>query len=401
MKSQLSHNIYDVIVIGGGPSGLFTSALLSQNGLSTILIEKDSEIGKDVVCSGVISKEAFERYNLPENAIVGALKDVELYSPGGINIPYSHPEQAVVVVDRHKFDGELGKTAAKNGVEILLDSRVSSIAVKYDHVESQIKSPAGEISIRSKTAVIATGVSFNLQTSLGMGRPNKITKGIQVEVVAENVKRLMIYWGSKVSNGYFGWAIPLQDGRTRVGVMTDGDAREGLKNLLEEIGPYTNLCENSGRIKRRGISFGTISKSYSERVIAVGEAAGLVKTTTGGGIYYGLISGEIASKVIIEAFKQNNFSEKFLSRYENMWRKELGREIKFGRYFHKFYSKLNDNSIDSLFDAAKKDGLLNFISKKGKFDWHQNTVIKILRSPNLRKALLLNGINSAREKLAL
>lgn len=65
-----------------------------------------------------------------------------------------------------------------------------------------------------------------------------------------------------------------------------------------------------------------------------------------------------------------------------MWRKELGREIKFGRYFHKFYSKLNDNSIDSLFDTAKKDGLLKFMSEKGKFDWHQNTVIKILKSPN-------------------
>ena len=105
--------MYDVIVIGGGPSGLFTSNLLSQNGLSTILIQKDSEIGKDVVCSGVISKEAFERYNLPENTNVGALKDAELYSPGGIHIPYSHPEEAVVVVDRHKFDGELGKLRLK------------------------------------------------------------------------------------------------------------------------------------------------------------------------------------------------------------------------------------------------------------------------------------------------
>jgi hypothetical protein len=52
-----------------------------------------------------------------------------------------------------------------------------------------------------------------------------------------------------------------------------------------------------------------------------------------------------------------------------MLRKELGREIKFGRYFHKFYSKLNDNSIDSLFDAANKDGLVKIISEKGKFNW--------------------------------
>ena len=52
----------DVLIIGGGPSGLFTAKLLSQSGLKTILVEKDSEIGRDVVCSGVISKEAFLRY---------------------------------------------------------------------------------------------------------------------------------------------------------------------------------------------------------------------------------------------------------------------------------------------------------------------------------------------------
>ena len=397
----LNRESFDVIVIGGGPSGLFTSSLLSKNGIKTVLIEKESEIGKDVVCSGVISKEAFNRYDLPENAIAGILKDAELFSPGGIQIPYSHLEEAAVVVDRHKFDGELGKTAAQNGAHIMLGSRVSSLSVKEDFVEAEVKTPNGLKIINSKIAVIATGVSFNLQTSLGMGRPKKIIKGIQVEVQAEDVNQLQIYWGNKVSNGYFGWAIPLHDGRTRIGVMTDGDAMEGLNNILKEVGQYTNICNDIGRIKRRGISFGTISKSYSDRILAVGEAAGLVKTTTGGGIYYGLISAEMASNVIQEAFQKTDFSAKFLSKYEKLWKKELENEIKFGEYFHKFYSKLSDSSIDTLFDAAKKDGLLSFISQEGKFDWHRNAIVKILRSPNLRKVLLWESINSAREKIAL
>ena len=53
----------------------------------------------------------------------------------------------------------------------------------------------------------------------------------------------------------------------------------------------------------------------------MGEAAGLVKTTTGGGIYYGLISAEIASNIIKDAFKKNDFSAKFLSKYEKQWKK--------------------------------------------------------------------------------
>jgi len=76
--------------------------------------------------------------------------------------------------------------------------------VKVDYVEAQLKTPQGEKQVRSKIAVIATGISFNLQASLGMGRPKKITKGIKVEVIAQDLKRLQIYWGRKVSNGYFG-----------------------------------------------------------------------------------------------------------------------------------------------------------------------------------------------------
>lgn len=126
-----------------------------------------------------------------------------------------------------------------------------------------------------------------------------------------------------------------------------------------------------------------------------------MKTTTGGGIYYGLISAELASGVIKEAFRTGNFSAKSLSKYERLWKRSIGSEIRYGRYFHKFYSKLKDDSLDALFDAAKEDELLPYISRSGKFDWHLNAVIKILRSPNLRKVLLWEGFNSARANIAL
>lgn len=391
----------DVLIIGGGPSGLFTAKLLSQSGLKTILVEKDSEIGRDVVCSGVISKEAFDRYDLPESAVASRIKNAELYAPGGNHLPYAHPEEAVYVVDRHIFDAELAKDAGQAGAQILLNAKVTNLQVTESGALTTLKTPGGEKTVNSALTVIATGVSYNLQSSLGMGRPEKISKGIQVEVQAGEVDRLRIYWSSQVSEGFFGWAIPLSDGRTRVGVMTEGDAVAGLKSILSRIGPYTNICTDIGRVKRRGIAYGTISKSYSDRVIAVGEAAGLVKTTTGGGIYYGLISAELASGVILEAFQKDDYSAKSLSKYEKLWRSGIGREIKYGKYFHRFYSRLGDKSLDALFDAAQKDGLLPYISQSGKFDWHQNAVIKILRSPNLRKVLLWEGINRARTNVAL
>ena len=104
---------FDTIIIGGGPSGLQTAHFLSQNNHNVALFEKDPEIGMDVVCSGVISKEAFMRFDLPQGAIKGRLKDAELYSPSNGNIQYSHPEESVVVVDRHQFDNTLAESAQR------------------------------------------------------------------------------------------------------------------------------------------------------------------------------------------------------------------------------------------------------------------------------------------------
>jgi len=96
-----------------------------------------------------------------------------------------------------------------------------------------------------------------------MGRPEKISKGIQVEVQASDADHLRVYWSSQVSEGFFGWAIPLSDGRTRAGLMIQEDTATGLKNLLSRIGHYTNICTDIGRVERRGIAYGAISRSYS------------------------------------------------------------------------------------------------------------------------------------------
>ncbi len=397
-----SNNInydFDVIIIGGGPSGLLAADVLSQHGTEVAVLEQCGEIGKDVVCSGVLSKEAFRRYNLPKNSIVGDLKEVELNSPYGLKINYVHPNVDVVVVDRHIFDKELGNNATGNGAKIFTNSRVMSIYDDPEFVQANFKNGAGLKSLKSKIIVIATGISFNLQMANKLGRPKKIIKGIQTEVRAENNEKLRVFWGSQYSEGFFGWSIPLKDGTTRVGVMTEGNAMEGLNNLLTEIGPYTNLCSDNGVIKRKGIAFGCINKSYTDRIIVIGEAAGLVKTTTGGGIFYGLLSAEIASETILHAAGKNNFQSETLSRYETKWKKAIGNEIKFGEYFHNIYSSLDDKFVEELFEASKKDNLLDHIAQNGKFDWHLNTISKILKSPNLRR-VLWNGFYTRKVKVA-
>jgi flavin-dependent dehydrogenase len=120
---------------------------------------------------------------------------------------------------------------------------------------------------------------------------------------------------------------------------------DGLNSILSEIGKLCDLLRNKW-VKRRGIAFGTIT-CFSDRIVVIIEAAGQIKTTTDGYIY-GLISAELASEVIGKAFKNSSLKLKSFE-YETKWRKMLGKEIVFGEYLHKFYSKLNDGSLDELF----------------------------------------------------
>ena len=394
-------NYYDIIIAGGGPSGLFTSRLLSELGYSVALFDKEAAIGENIVCSGVISKEAFGRFDLPQNSIIGKLQKATLHSPSHNKINYIHPSESVVVVNRKNFDSELGNSARRSGVNIFANSKVVSLENHNDFVNTKIKSD-NEIKVfKSRMAVIATGVSFNLQQCLNMGRPKNILKGIQTEINAPEIDKLNMFWGNKYSKGFFSWAIPLLNGNVKIGVMTRKDPIDCFKYTLKKLGKEDLFNSGEVTFKRRGISFGRIRKNYSDRILAVGESAGLVKTTTGGGIYYGLISGEIASGLIDIAFKQNRFDQKYLSRYQKLIKSNFSKEIKFGEYFHRFYKDLDDYHINKLFDAAKKDDLLSFISEEGSFDWHKNAILKIFRSPNLRNVLLKEFFRQTSSKFAI
>jgi len=137
-----------------------------------------------------------------------------------------------------------------------------------------------------------------------------------------------------------------------------------------------NLSENP--IKSSPVPTRTIPKSYADRLIVVGEAAGQVKATTGGGIYFGLLCSEIAVTTILRAFRQGDFTEKTLGAYDRAWRGELDPELKAGMRLKNVYSMLSDRQIDFLIDIASKDGIMPVIQRSS-FDWHKDIISHVLR----------------------
>jgi digeranylgeranylglycerophospholipid reductase len=131
----------------------------------------------------------------------------------------------------------------------------------------------------------------------------------------------------------------------------------------------------------RAIPLQSLPKTYSDRLLVVGEAAGQVKPTTGGGIYYGFVCADIAADTLHRAFEAGEFGEPHLVAYEKAWRARLGKELKAGYWAHRLYRRLDNRQIESLFSFIGRNGMPRFISELDDFpfDWHSQLILKTLK----------------------
>ena len=115
-------------------------------------------------------------------------------------------------------------------------------------------------------------------------------------------------------------------------------------------------------------------------MIVVGDAAGQVKPTTGGGIYYGLLCADIAVDVLDRAIAGNDCSARALSEYERRWKKLLARELRIDRWARRAFERLSDRRMERLFRMVQEgkatESLLN--APDFSFDWHSRLILRAL-----------------------
>ncbi|MEA1964326.1 MAG: NAD(P)/FAD-dependent oxidoreductase [Candidatus Aerophobetes bacterium] len=362
--------MYDVIVVGAGPVGSYTACQLAESGFKVAIFEEDESVGENVICAGIIGKEIFERFSLPQEAILSRIESVSFFSPSLFSLKYKPSDTLAYVVDRGIFDKNILARAIKSGVEVHLNSRVEKIKIGKDFGQIEVYKDSSLKKIQAVSFVLATGVSYKLQQDLGMGSPPAFFQGAQVEAEVEALEQTEIYLGRKISPGSFAWVVPLNDFKARVGVLANNRGAFYLKNFLQKR-LKERIKEENLSLSQKRIAYGAISKTFAERVLAVGEAGGQVKTTTGGGIAYGLLCSEVACDVLKKSFKRGDFSERRLSEYEKLWKSKIGKELKIGCTVRKIVEKLTDSQIDKVFKfLQRRKELKRLIEKRVNFDYH-------------------------------
>lgn len=377
-----AEKVYDVIIVGGGPSGLNTGRILADKGLEVLLLEEKEEVGKDILCAGIVGREIFEKFDISKDSILREVRTVKVISPTGREILYTHPFPFAYVIDREKFDKALFQDALLKGVNVELSHRVVNIDVSKEvNVEALNLRDFLLERFRGKILILAIGVKIGLLRKLGLGYPPDFLKSAQKVMKWRDGEFVTILTGSAFSKGGFGWIVPENDSFARVGLITEGDPKVEFENIAKKYFYF----ENRNGVKFKPIAQGLVSKTFGERVLSVGECAGQVKTTTGGGVYFALLCSEIAGEVVLKAFKKGDFSSEGLSEYERRWKKKIGKEIKIGYFIRKLCGRLEDERIDKLFVLANSDGFIDSIGRKARFDWHALTLLKLLGKKEIRE----------------
>jgi len=381
--------VRDVAIIGAGPAGLTAARVLASRGHDVVVLEEHADVGLPVHCTGVLGMDAFSEFPLPSRAILGTADAATFIAADGSSVSVDAERAKAAVVDRALFDQSLADASLAAGAEVRRGVRVRTIDIGAAGVAIGAE---GGARVDARCCVLACGANYRFNRQLGLGVPRSFVQSAQLERAFDGPSGVEVHLGRDVAPGGFAWAVPFQrDGRphARIGLMCEARALAHFRRFAARMRARYGAASAAWPDPRLKIlPLGPVSRTYASRILAVGDAAGLVKPTTGGGIYYSLVTGQIAAETLDEALHADDLRDARLRRYELQWRDRLGAEIRIGLAFRTLVSRMNDRAIDAAIELARVDGLIPMLRQTADFNWHRQSALALLRHAQFRRILL-------------
>jgi flavin-dependent dehydrogenase len=245
-----------------------------------------------------------------------------------------------------------------------------------------------KLSINARSVVISSGFGSHLIDRCGLEGVGDFVMGAQVEVELKDVTEVEVYTGGKHAPGFFAWLVPTAPGRALVGLLSRRYPPAYLRTLLARLQVEGRIVSADVPFTYGGVPLRPLPRTYSDRLLVVGTAAGQVKPLTGGGIYFGLLCADLAANALNRCLLQDDLSAERLATYQRAWQRRLGREFRTGYWARRVYERLNDGQIDGAAKLMVGTGLVNEIESSDalNFDWHADVVTHIFNQRTIMRA---------------
>jgi menaquinone-9 beta-reductase len=341
----------DVVVVGAGPAGSATAHFLAARGLDVLLLDR-SDFPRDKTCGDGLTPRAVSVLDrmglLPRLLGVGQrIGGYEVTAPNGRVTGGALPQGRDVpgfalVVRRRVLDQAILDRAVASGAGFEAGVTALGVEPEPDGVRVVGRRDGRPVTFVARLCVVATGAAIGFLRGAGVLRampPAMLAARTYLEDVPPLVRRdrLQLHFDGAPLPGY-GWVFPVSASAANVGVgyfpgrRSMPTAAAAFERFVgtERMRRLLGGARPSGALERYPIRVDFLTAPRSaERMLLVGEAAGLVNPLTGEGIDYALESGELAAGHLAALFEAGDFSRRRLEAYDGLLVERFERLFRF------------------------------------------------------------------------
>jgi geranylgeranyl reductase family protein len=360
------------LIVGAGPAGSTAARTCASLGLRTILLEEHPEVGCPTHCTGKLSLHGFARFDIPDSLIQATLRAANFYAPDGTVARVRRAEPDSHVVDRDPFDRFLAQRAAGAGAEVITGARARTVerAAGRRRLQVRVDRRPDPLVITTPLVIDAEGANPILPPQLGISPRRTLVHGLQYELDGVTAEGGVddapdLYFGREVAPGFFAWLMPIGPGRGRLGLAVDPRLTNRppvfyLDRLMEThpaVAARVRGASITRKLAGRIPILGLRRPTYTDGMMVIGDAAGQVKATSGGGIYFSMLAGEIAGQAAARYLGGDAVQARTaLADYERQWQAAFGREVRFTTIVRQTVNRLPDRHTNAVIRALATDG---------------------------------------------
>jgi len=355
-------NLVDVAIVGAGPGGLYAAVEALRSGLQVCVFDKKSVVGSPVKCGEYFpvreemeyllpsARDYMYVFDVPKQAIDNVCKTLRVISPKGTEYEFAFKSY---VLNRTSLEQGLAEQVERLGGRIVLQCPVEL----YVENGKLLVGTSKANSIQAKVVIAADGFPSRIAKTSGIAtqeymNPNNIAINYEYLMTDLEIDQSVteMYFGTRFAPGGYGWIIPKGDRNANVGIgiRTSFSKKNDGKGYLEYFLRGYSLTKGKLESGKPGLMIadvlpvdGPVNRTYSEHVMAVGDAAGMVMPTNGGGIATAMITGIIAGQVAADHLRRNVP----LSEYENRWMQAIGAEMVVSRNLRRLADRFMGNDL--------------------------------------------------------
>lgn len=348
-------------VVGAGPAGSYLAYHLARAGEDVHVFEEHDTIGVPIQCTGILTSKIAEM--IPEgDYVVNRITKMRIRAPAGHETEVRFAKENIIVC-RTKFDRFIAKLAADAGATYHLDHRF----VRHAGHRVELQHRGLKKTVEADIIVGADGPGSAVARSAGIYGERQFFMGVQATAELDNDNAIEV----DLAHGDFAWIVPEDKHLVRIGLCTRAHAHRTFDAFMRSrLGPHYEkriVARQAGLIP----SYDPGARTHAGNVYLLGDAAGMVKATTAGGILQGMFAAEELAEVILHG-----------GNYERAWRKRIGRDLMLHLLMRKAMDRFRPKDYDLLVRIFQREENRKVLEEFDR-DYPSQYLLRLLREPRL------------------